>query len=166
MQTPSCTSRRTLLSVSPAVCLENIKDLALQRGSEPAFLPKGFLRVEVKVVFSVWWLDLQGNLTPVMAIWLISCILKTSCAVVCVTPKVKEQLVWKFSSLEGTVVLKQAGVRAGWPLLSSVWPLPAPPPALWFFFYEMLESSLLSMCMAHAKTYFCDLLRRHFNELR
>lgn len=50
-----------------------------------------------------WWqFDYYFN------IWLISCILKTSCSIMCVTPKVKEQFGGKFSSLVGTLVLKWA----------------------------------------------------------
>lgn len=40
-----------------------IKDLLLQCGSQPAFLPRNSMEVEMKAVFSVQELDFQGNLT-------------------------------------------------------------------------------------------------------
>lgn len=51
-----------------------------------------------------WQFDYYFN------IWLISCVLKMSCSVTYVTPKVKEQFVWKFSSLVWLLVLKWAAL--------------------------------------------------------
>lgn len=50
-----------------------------------------------KPYFQWWEFDYYFN------IWLISCALIMSCFVMCVTPK--EQFVWKFSSMVGTLVL-------------------------------------------------------------
>lgn len=53
MQIPSCTSKIILLRFSTTVCLGNMKNLVLQRGSEPAFLPRDFMKVEMKARFSI-----------------------------------------------------------------------------------------------------------------
>ena len=52
MQISSCTGKMMLFSPPTTVCLADVKNLVVQRGSEPAVLPKGFMKVELKAVFS------------------------------------------------------------------------------------------------------------------
>lgn len=50
MQILNCSSRITLFSLSTTVCLANVDNPIVQPGSEPEFLPKDFVKIEVKVI--------------------------------------------------------------------------------------------------------------------
>lgn len=72
MQVSSCTSKIILFSLPTAVCLVNVKNHVVQHGSEPAFLPKDFRKVELKAVFNTMTSFVRkpysndGNLTIIL----------------------------------------------------------------------------------------------------
>lgn len=53
MQVSNCSSKITLFSLSTTVCLANADNLVVQPGSEPGFLPKDFVKTEMKAISSV-----------------------------------------------------------------------------------------------------------------
>lgn len=115
MQISSCSGKLISLTLPAAVCLANkgsstavgvtasISSQELYGSWDEGCVFSTITWFSRKPYFQWWEFDYY------FSIWLISCVLTMSCFVMYVTPK--EQFVWKFSNLVGTLVFTWAVLR-------------------------------------------------------